>query len=302
MLAIWLLGVAVMACRLGLTVWRVSRIIRRSTEVPDRVIEECRAVAAAVGCRQAVRVVQTAEVAAPCLTGLFQPWLLLPEANCEETDRADLRAILAHEFAHARRHDLVWNVVLHLWSILLWFHPLIWRIRAAHLAACDAVCDALAADLVGDVASYGRTLARLALRVAGPTPVPGLAMARTPDVFLRIEALQRRVFRSALPWRLIAPALLAMGAAIILIGGLGITVADQPPARKATEPNPGVANADPRKDATPPAASHRLSLRVLSAKTGEPLEGVSVSCEIRGEGEPRKQTVTTGKEGTAAIE
>ena len=74
-------------------------------------------------------------------------------------------------------------------------------IRTAHLAACDAVCDALAADLVGDVASYGRTLARLALQVAGPAPVPGLAMAGTPDVFLRIEALRRRVFRGALPRR-----------------------------------------------------------------------------------------------------
>ena len=233
LLAIWLLGVAVMALRLGLSVWRVSRIVRRSTEVPARVIEECRAVAAALGCRQAVRVVQTAEVPAPCLTGLFQPWLLLPEANCEETNRADLRAILAHELAHARRHDLVWNVVLHFWSILLWFHPLVWRIRAAHLAACDAVCDALAADLVGDVASYGRTLARLALQVAGPAPVPGLAMARTPDVFLRIEALQRRVFRSALPRRLIVPALLALGAVVILIGGFGITGADQPRAGSA---------------------------------------------------------------------
>jgi beta-lactamase regulating signal transducer with metallopeptidase domain/protocatechuate 3,4-dioxygenase beta subunit len=309
LLAIWLSGIAVMACRLGLSLWRVSRIVRRSTEVPARVVEECRAVAAALGCRQAVRVVQTPEVPAPCLTGLFQPWLLLPEANCEETNRADLRAILAHELAHARRHDLVWNLVLHLWSILLWFHPLVWRVRAVHLAACDAVCDALAADLVGDVALYGRTLARLALQVAGPAPVPGLAMARTPDVLLRIEALQRRIFRSALPWRLIMPALLALGAVVILIGGFGFTRADEPPARtdqppvrKATEPNPGPASAARDKDATQPASSHRLSLRVLSAKTGEPLDGVSVSSEIRGEGEPRKETVTTGKEGTASIE
>jgi len=302
LLAIWLLGVAVMAFRLGLSLWRVSRIVRRSTEVPARVIEECRAVALALGCREDVRVVQTPEVPAPCLTGLFQPWLLLPKANCDQTHRADLRAVLAHELAHARRHDLVWNVVLHLWSILLWFHPLVWPIRAAHLAACDAVCDALAADLVGDVASYGRTLARLALQVAGPTPVVGLAMARTPDVFLRIESLQRRVFRGALPWRLIVPALLALGAVVILIGGVGITVADQPPARKATEAELGVANGDPGKDATQVGSSHRLSLRVLSAKTGEPLDGVSVSCEIRGEGEPRKQTVTTGKEGTASIQ
>ena len=80
--AIWLLGAAVIAFRLGLSVRRVSRIVGRSTQVPAMVIEECRAVALALGCRQDVRVVQTAEVPAPCLTGLFQPWLLLPEANC----------------------------------------------------------------------------------------------------------------------------------------------------------------------------------------------------------------------------
>jgi beta-lactamase regulating signal transducer with metallopeptidase domain/thiol-disulfide isomerase/thioredoxin/protocatechuate 3,4-dioxygenase beta subunit len=302
LLAIWLLGAAVMALRLGLSLWRVSRIVRRSTEVPARVIDECRAVAATLGCRQSVRVVQTPEVPAPCLTGLIQPWILLPEASCAETNRADLRPILAHELAHARRHDLVWNVVLHFWSILLWFHPLVWRIRAAHLAACDAVCDALAANLVGDVASYGRTLARLALQVAGPAPVPGLAMARTPDVLLRIESLERRVFRGALPWKLILPPLLALSAVVILIGGCGITGSDQPPARKATEADLGVASAGPDTGATQLAPSRRLSLRVLSAKTGEPLDGVSVSSEIRGEGEPRKQSVTTGKEGTASIE
>ena len=127
-------------------------------------------------------------------------------------------------------------------------------------------------------------------------------MARTPDVFLRIEALQRRVFRGALPRRRIVPALLALGAVVILIGGSGITGSDQPPARKATEAELRALNAAPDNDATQPALSHRLSLRVLSAKTGEPLDGVSVSCQIRGEGEPREETVTTGKEGTATIE
>ncbi len=78
--------------------------------------------------------------------------------------------------------------------------------------------------------------------------------------------------------------------------------ADQPPARPATEAERGVANAASDNDATKPASSHRLSLRLLSAKTGEPLDGVSVSWELRGEGKPFEETATTGKDGTAAIE
>ena len=37
--------------------------------------------------------------------GLVRPVLLLPEGQCND----DLRAILAHELAHARGHDLAWN-------------------------------------------------------------------------------------------------------------------------------------------------------------------------------------------------
>ena len=106
----------------------------------------------------------------------------------------DLRAILAHELTHARNHDLAWNFAAHITLILLWFHPLVWRIRAAHAAACDAVCDAVAADLLGDVVSYGRVLARLALGADWPSPADGLAMARTSDVRRRLEALNRMVF------------------------------------------------------------------------------------------------------------
>ena len=101
---------------------------------------------------------RTSEVATPCLAGLWRPVLLLPERECDDGRPDDLRAILAHELAHARNHDLAWNLAAHLASILLWFHPLAWRIRAAHAAACDAVCDAVAADLLGDVA-----------RTAGPS-------------------------------------------------------------------------------------------------------------------------------------
>ena len=175
----------------------------------------------------AVRVRRTSDVATPCLAGFWRPVLLLPERECEELRPDDLRAILAHELAHARNHDLAWNLAAHLASILLWFHPLAWRIRAAHAAACDAVCDAVAADLLGDVASYSRTLARLAVRAAWPAPAHGLAMARTSDVRRRLDALNRKVFRTPLSWRLIMPAFFVGSVLLVLIGGFGFTRAEQ---------------------------------------------------------------------------
>jgi RNA polymerase sigma factor (sigma-70 family) len=161
-------------------------------------------------------------------------------------------------------------------------------------------------------AAWSEATVRAALATVNPTMTVGVVSAAanqlSQEVF-KLMLLQKLTVTAA---TLLAIGLIAWGASAALVRlsqepsqelvATPITRADQPPALKATEAKPGLANAEPDNDATKPASSHRLSLRVLSAKTGEPLDGVSVSWELRGEGEPRKETVTTGKEGTASIE
>ena len=192
LLGLWAVGVAVLSGELALAWIKLARIIGRANEAPAPVIEKCREVAEALGA-PAVHVVCPAEVRTPCLAGLARPVLLLPSRSLADED---VRAVLAHELAHARGHDLAWNLLSHLSTIVLWFHPLAWPLRTAHAAACDAVCDAVAADFVGNVPSYARTLARLALAAFAPPPTPGLAMARSCEIRRRVNALDRRVFRA----------------------------------------------------------------------------------------------------------
>ena len=45
----------------------------------------------------------------------------------------DLRAILAHELAHARNHDLAWNLAAHLRIDPALVPPAAWRIRGARV-------------------------------------------------------------------------------------------------------------------------------------------------------------------------
>ncbi len=187
---VWLAGVLVLTARLVLAGLALDRLVRRSSEASDDLAERI------AGDRPATRLhghrprrpLGGRRDPLPGRAGA--PVLLLPPRLGQGQD--DLRAILAHELAHARNHDLAWNLAAHVASIVLWFHPLAWRIRAAHAAACDAVCDAVAADYVGDVGSYGRTLARLAVHAAWPAPTHVLAMARTSDVRRRLDALNRR--------------------------------------------------------------------------------------------------------------
>ncbi len=164
-------------------------------------------------------------------------------------------------------------------------------LRSAHAAACDAVSDAVAAGYLGDVVSYGRTLARLAVRAARPAPANVLAMARTSDVRRRLDALNRRVFRTPLPWRLVMPALLVGGVLLVLIGGIGFTRAEQ-----AADPA-GQAADHPRQQ-----SSGKMTLRAVAAATNQPVEGVSIEYHSRFDGKYQEGKVATGKDGLATID
>jgi beta-lactamase regulating signal transducer with metallopeptidase domain/peroxiredoxin len=279
---VWFTGVLVLIARLTLASVALGRLIHRSSDAPDEVAHACRAISEDLGYRRAIRVVHSADIATPCTAGLLRPVLLLPEGDREEND--DLRAILAHELAHVRNHDPAWNLVAHLATILLWFHPLVWRLRSAHEASCEAVSDAVAADYVGDVATYGRTLARLAVYGAAPGSAHVLAMARMSEVWRRLEALNRHVFRARLAPGRIVPALSIGAVVLLLIGGFGFTRTGQETQRKEIPARPG------------------LTLRAVEAVTGKPIADATISYEGSFAGTAQSGTLTTGDDGTATID
>lgn len=249
MLAIWLTGLLLVGGRTAIGLARLRGIRRRAASVLHWVKDESTVIAHKLGCTNPpgtgsicgsrwsklclspprsldVTILQTSELTTPCLIGLFRPVLLLPARQCIPEHRADLPAILAHELAHVSNGDLAWNAALSALTHALWFHPFAWRIRPAHAAACDAVSDATAADCLGDASAYGRTLARLALHIASPVTTPGLAMARTSNVRQRIDALRRRSYCSAFPYKRCAVAKAGMLLAVMVLATTTLTRAD----------------------------------------------------------------------------
>lgn len=291
LLAVWAGGVVFLVARLALGWFALVRITRRAREAPEGVAAQCREVAEALG-TAAVRVVYSAEIATPCLAGLWRPVVLLPEREMADDD---LQGVLAHELAHARGHDLAWNLFAQCAAIVLWFHPLGWRVRAAHASACDAVSDAVAADFLGDVPTYARTLARVALGALAPPPAPVLAMARSSDVRRRVDALDRRVFRSSLSRRAAAPAIVAAAIVLVLVGGVAVTVAE-PPAGEGS-----AAKSSPDEAAA--AADGRCEIQAVADASGKPVEGVAVTWQIRVDnGRYKKTAGQTNGDGRAALD
>lgn len=138
---------------------------------------------------RARRLRESADVLIPVAVGVLRPAVILP-AGWRGWNSSVRRAVLAHEFAHLRRHDALVAALARLVTSVFWFHPVAWWVsrRVSNLA--ELACDAAALERVGDPAGYSRILLAFAGVVnsaRGRVALPGLAMAANSDIGERID-------------------------------------------------------------------------------------------------------------------
>ena len=102
------------------------------------------------------------------------------------------------------------------------------------------------------------------------------------------------------------PAMLVESLLVVLIGGFGVTRAEQLPAsgprhQPANPQSPPMAQEGAERAIRNKAG--RLVLRAVAAETNDPIDGVSIEYLIRiGDGKFLEATVNTGEDGSTAIE
>ncbi len=91
--------------------------------------------------RRTPRLVVSPDVSEPMACGVWSPTIILP-AGCEQRLSIDeLRALLAHEFAHLQRGDVFWLWIGRLLCSSFAFQPLNFVARRAWQAAAEVLCD-----------------------------------------------------------------------------------------------------------------------------------------------------------------
>lgn len=146
-------------------------------------------------------------LAGPLVLGLARPVVVVPPNFRQRFDRRARRLMLAHEFAHLRRCDPLWNAVAAAMRCVFWFNPLVhWgarRFRRDQELACDAY---VLAQRRRERKAYARTL--LAVE---PSPGSASALAFGPHP---LEERIRMIAENADPSG--ARATLGRGAAALL--------------------------------------------------------------------------------------
>ncbi len=215
LLPLWMAGALCMLLRL-LWLLKATRALAHTARQPvaSPLLETfetlCRALK--VPARTALRI--SASVATPVALGLLHPLVILPAAYVTTLAPEHLRAILAHELAHIRRHDYLINLLQLLAEAAFYFNPALWWINRQIRLEREACCDHLAAQYAGGPLGYAAALAsiarhspalappRPALAMNGPAPTPGPLLDRIHRLLLPAHRPHLR-----LPWYSLAATL-----------------------------------------------------------------------------------------------
>lgn len=242
----------------------VRRIVRNARELtsPDWAMPLCE-VADRLDLEVPPRLVMSDRIEMAFACRALAPTIVLP-ASAESWTDDRRRAVLFHELAHVKRHDLVSHLLGRLACALYWFHPLVWT-AAKHLRAeSERACDDLVLSCGARPSEYAQHLLEMVTSVRDHgAPIMGLPMARKKEFEGRMLAILDPAIRRASPGRLQAAAV------IVTISVVSLSVAAIAPASatqvtdaavarsRASSPPPSserAPHAAPMIDAAPPAA------------------------------------------------
>ena len=142
-------------------------------------------------CRRPIEVRECYDLVTAATIGWRRPVLLVP-AEWKTWTPEQLRAVLAHEIAHARGHDYLALLLGRLGLMLHFYHPLLhWLMNRLRLEQ-ELAADAAAASISGGQQQYLTTIAEIALRSQDrPMLWPARTFLPTQTTFLRRISMLR---------------------------------------------------------------------------------------------------------------
>ena len=161
--AVWLMGVCGLAFRNVGGLWMIRRLRTKSAKstAPAEVQERFARIVAALGLKREVLLRMSDAIAGPITVGALKTVVLLPVSALSGLGPEELEVVLAHELAHVRRADFIWNLLQTVAETLFFFHPAVWWISGRVRHERELCCDDLALEVCPNPVVYASALFHL---------------------------------------------------------------------------------------------------------------------------------------------
>ncbi|MES2571005.1 MAG: M56 family metallopeptidase [Verrucomicrobiota bacterium] len=160
--ALWFAGILILFTR-QLFAWRLLHGWKKRGLGARPELRECFAqLVERFGVHGKVILLESSEVAAPMLAGIFRAVILLPLRVVAGLSEREMAAILAHELAHFVRRDAWSNLAQVMMETIFFYHPVVWWMGRRTREEREHAADDLALEVCEDRRIYAGALSHLA--------------------------------------------------------------------------------------------------------------------------------------------
>ncbi len=157
--ALWMLGVLILSAR---TVggWLIVQRLRSTAtqQIPPALAASFARLSRRIGVHGRVALRLSTRIASPLAIGMMRSLILLPASALTTLSPDQLEAVLAHELAHIRRADYLWNILQTMIETLFFFHPAVWWVGSSLRQQRELCCDDIAIASCVDPLTYATAL------------------------------------------------------------------------------------------------------------------------------------------------
>lgn len=185
LMLIWSTGVILMIIRLFIALGGTKRHRNRAIVIEDpAMLARFEKLCALQNITRNILFAATTTLKSPGVIGIVKPTILIPTSMLTGFTTSDLEAIVAHELAHIRRHDYLFNLLQMVMESLFFFNPAVWWISHRIRMEREACCDQAAMQATGQKFEY----ANLLLNEFGEMPpaVPAFSSNKKADAKERL--------------------------------------------------------------------------------------------------------------------
>jgi len=164
------LGVLIMLGRLVIGMLAGLRLRSASEPVTDpKILSAIPKQVQALGLAFTPAIEYCRRIAVPTVVGLLKPTILLPLSFASGLTREQIEMLLAHELAHIRRYDPLFNIMQRIIEAILFFHPAVWLISGKVRMERENCCDDIVVKKGAKVSKYASSLLEIAQRSLSAT-------------------------------------------------------------------------------------------------------------------------------------
>jgi beta-lactamase regulating signal transducer with metallopeptidase domain len=191
---IWLAGVLFFLLRMtGGMVYILQLRNRHVVEIENKWHEKISDYIRKLKINRKIGVLQSAVAKVPMVVGFIKPVVLLPASILSGLGSKEIEAIIAHELAHIKRNDYLFNIIQSVIETLFFYHPALWVISKSIRNERENSCDDLALKITRDKLSYIKALAA-SQSLFTPSTARAVAFASKGGLLNRVKRIQNHTF------------------------------------------------------------------------------------------------------------